>query len=40
MKLAQFISLVKAQWGKGIPQGTATSWIATATQIRQLLQCQ
>ncbi len=39
-QLAQFISLVKAQSGKGIPTVTANSWIATATQIRALLQCQ
>ena len=39
-QLAQFISLVKAQSGKGIPTGIANPWIATATQIRALLQCQ
>jgi Thrombospondin type 3 repeat/Galactose oxidase, central domain len=39
-KLADFIKQVQAQSGKGIPRATATSWIASANQIRQLLQCQ
>lgn len=39
-QLAQFISLVKAQSGKGIPTPIASSWIDTANRIRTLLQCQ
>jgi len=39
--LALFISQVRAQSGKGItPTTRADSWIASATQIRTLLNCQ
>jgi hypothetical protein len=39
-KLADFIGQVQSQSGKGIPTATANSWIASATQIRTLLNCQ
>jgi putative Ig domain-containing protein/thrombospondin type 3 repeat protein/galactose oxidase-like protein len=38
-KLADFISQVQSQSGKGIDPTTANSWIASATQIRALLNC-
>jgi Putative Ig domain/Galactose oxidase, central domain/Thrombospondin type 3 repeat/Kelch motif len=37
--LAQFISQVSAQSGKGIPTEKANSWIASANQIRASLNC-
>jgi hypothetical protein len=38
-KLADFISQVKSQSGKGIDPATANRWTAAATQIRALLNC-
>jgi hypothetical protein len=37
--LAQFVSQVSAQSGKGIPAPKATSWIAQANDIRAALNC-